>query len=251
MSRAIDITTADGVIDAHVFTPRAADGPLPPVFLFTDIAGLRPSYMEKAQHVADGGYAVLLPNIYYRTVRGSPMAGQQLDAGAMPMLLGHASHLTSEALTRDFAALVETVDREFEFSDGPIGAVGYCMTGGFPVRLAAQFPDRVRAAAGFHSAGLASGDGSRAILDLIPAVKARVYFGHADQDPYLDADQIGAVDHALALAGVHFTTELFRGAMHGFTTPDGAAYQADADALHFKRLFTLFEESIVGGISVG
>lgn len=37
MSRAIEIPAADGTIDAHVFIPSSAEGPLPAVVLFTDI----------------------------------------------------------------------------------------------------------------------------------------------------------------------------------------------------------------------
>ncbi len=242
--RSIDIQTADGTIDALLFTPQAGGGARPPVVLFTDIAGLRPCYSDKAQAIADAGYAVLMPNIYCRTVRGAVMPTVHDAANPMPELYEHVSHLTPEALAIDFAALLEAIGREPEFGDGPVGAIGYCLTGGFPVRLASQFPDRIGAALGFHSAGLAAADNPRAILALIPAVKARVYFGHADEDPYLDAGQIGAVDRALAAAGVHFITEYYRGAAHGFTAADGRAYDAAADALHHDRIRMVLGETI-------
>lgn len=44
------------------------------------------------------------------------------------------------------------LDREPEFTAGRIGMVGYCMTGAFALRMAAEYPYRVVAAAGFHSA---------------------------------------------------------------------------------------------------
>ena len=71
MSRPITIQTADGAMDAHVFVPDGATGPLPAVVLFTDIGGLRPCYFDKAQTVADDGYTVLMPNIYYRDAAGA------------------------------------------------------------------------------------------------------------------------------------------------------------------------------------
>src|SRR5699024_10584786 len=134
--------------------------PLPSVVLFSDIGGLRPSYYEKAQAVADGGYAVLLPNIYYRDVTGAavPEGTSYRDRGMLSTLRKYGRKLTPEAQTRDFNALLGCIDTEPEFASESIGVVGYCMTGGFALRMAANHPKRIAAAAGFHSANLAAED---------------------------------------------------------------------------------------------
>ena len=244
MPRSLEIAAPDGTMDAHLFAPSGSEDARPPVILFTDIGGIRPVYMEKAQRIADAGYAVLMPNIYHRSGRAPLVPEGQHFRDMLSTLRGYAGLLTPDALKRDFAALLGAIDGEPACGRGPVGAVGYCLTGGFPVWLSSLHPERVGAAAGFHSAALAAPDNPRAILDVIPSVKARVYFGHADKDEHLPPDQIAAVDGALARAGVHFTTELYAGAKHGFTNKDTVAYGADADALHLKRLFTLLEETI-------
>ncbi|MDL4864443.1 dienelactone hydrolase family protein, partial [Halomonas elongata] len=150
MSRAIDIPAADGTIDALIFTPDNADGPLPAVVLFTDIGGLRPCYHEKAQRIADNGYAVLMPNIYYRDAAGAivPEGKSFRDPDVRPTLVEYADHLTPDTQSRDFIALLECIDAEAEFADGKLGVVGYCMTSAFALRMAAEHPDRVAAVAG-------------------------------------------------------------------------------------------------------
>ncbi|PXX97174.1 dienelactone hydrolase family protein [Halomonas sp. LBP4] len=244
MSRAIDIPAADGTIDAHVFTPGGADGPLPAVVLFTDIGGLRPCYHEKAQQIADNGYAVLMPNVYYRNASGPvvPEGKSFRDPDVRPTLFEYAGHLTPEAQSRDFAALLDCIDGEAEFADGKLGVVGYCMTGAFALRMAAEHPDRV--AAGFHSARLADADDPYSPVHVVGTVEGRVYLGHADKDELLPPEQIARMDEALAKAGVHFTTELYKGAAHGFTAKDAPAYDATADALHHKRLAMFLEETL-------
>ncbi|MCH4565099.1 dienelactone hydrolase family protein [Halomonas sp. EGI 63088] len=246
MSRAIDIPAADGTIDAHVFTPGGADGPLPAVVLFTDIGGLRPCYHEKAQQNADNGYAVLMPNVYYRNASGPvvPEGKSFRDPDVRPTLFEYAGHLTPEAQSRDFAALLDCIDGEAEFADGKLGVVGYCMTGAFALRMAAEHPDRVAAAAGFHSARLAGVDDPYSPVHVVGTVEGRVYLGHADKDELLPPEQIARMDEALAKAGVHFTTELYKGAAHGFTAKDAPAYDATADALHHKRLAMFLEETL-------
>lgn len=248
MIRSLDIAKDGAAIDALLFTPADATGPLPGVVLFSDIGGARVSFHEKAQRVADAGYAVLLPNIYYRRAKAPvvPKGKSFLDPDMMPMVRGYAGDLTPDALAGDFAALVGAMDAAPEIAGGGIAAVGYCLTGGFALRMAARHPDRIIAAAGFHSARLAPDDGADSPVTIVGGIAARVYLGHADNDDFLTADQIGRLDQALAAAGVHFQTELYKGARHGWTTTDHPAYDAAADALHFKRLFTLLEETIAG-----
>ena len=100
------------------------------------------------------------------------------------------------------------------------------------------------AAAAFHPAALAVEEDSDSPLHFVDRIEARVYLGHADRDELMPPAQIARLDGALAQAGVHFTTELYRGAAHGYTASDAPVYDPAADALHYKRLFTLLEETL-------
>lgn len=246
MSRSIQIDAPEGTIDGHVLTPADAQGPLPAVILLTDIGGLRPCYYEKAQIVADGGYAVLMPNVYYRDAHGTivPDGKSFRDDDIRPTLFEYADHLTPAAQREDFAAWLAAIDSEPEFDSSAVGVVGYCMTGAFALRMAAWHPERIRAAAGFHSANLAKADDPNSPVQEVASIQAQVYLGHADGDALLPPDQIARLDEALAGAGVHFCTELYKGAGHGYTAKDAPVYDARADARHFKRLLTLFEEAL-------
>ena len=63
--RDVSIPTPDGSCDASLHTPDGA-GPWPAVIMFPDAGGVRPTFHDMAQQLADLGYAVLLPNVYYR-----------------------------------------------------------------------------------------------------------------------------------------------------------------------------------------
>jgi carboxymethylenebutenolidase len=246
MNRKLTLKAADGEMDAHVFTPDKAAGARPAVVLFTDVGGLRPCYYAKAQRIADGGYAVLMPNIYYRDWSGEvvPEGKSFRDDDVRPTLFEYAGRLSSDAQRRDFDALLSAIDAEAEFATGPIGVVGYCLTGGFALRMAAHLGERVAAAAGFHSSKLAVEGDENSPLRIVDAIRGRVFLGHADGDELMTPDQIGRLDNALASAGVAFTTELFKGAGHGFTAADAPVYNEAADLRHYQRLRTLFEETL-------
>ena len=59
------LSTLDCKCPGHVFTP-ADGGPWPGVILFMDGFGIRPTLFHMAQRLADGGYVVLLPDLFYR-----------------------------------------------------------------------------------------------------------------------------------------------------------------------------------------
>ena len=68
IEEAIEIKTPDGTADAVLFRPDAA-GKSPGVIHLTDIGGIRPAHSDMAKRVAEKGYAVLMPNVFYRTGR--------------------------------------------------------------------------------------------------------------------------------------------------------------------------------------
>lgn len=237
----IDVAAQDGVIDAYFVTPEGG-GPFPAVVLLSDIRGSRPTYDAMADRLARSGYAVLLPNLYHRGGRAPHIApGQTMaDAGVGERLRGHRAALTPEALQGDFAALTAFLDASPQVDARRIGVVGYCMSGAFALRFAAQFPDRVRAAASFHGGDLARADDAQSPHLLAPRIKARLYIGHADQDASAPPDQIARLDGALAAAGVEHVAELYEGALHGFAITDAAAYNARASEDHWTSLLGLF-----------
>ena len=68
----IEIQTRDGICPAYVHRPAGA-GPWPAVLVFMDGIGIRPALQEIAARIADHGYYVLLPDLYYRVGPYEPM----------------------------------------------------------------------------------------------------------------------------------------------------------------------------------
>jgi len=61
----VTVKTQDGTCDAAFIRP--AQGKHPGVLIWTDIFGLRPTFRDLATRLAGEGYAVLVPNPFYRT----------------------------------------------------------------------------------------------------------------------------------------------------------------------------------------
>ena len=65
----VSIRTRDGECPAYVFT-SAESGPHPAVIFYMDGLGIRPTLFEMGQRLADYGYVVLIPDLFYRAGAG-------------------------------------------------------------------------------------------------------------------------------------------------------------------------------------
>lgn len=243
----IDVPTADGVADAILATPADA-GQHPGVLLYMDAFGLRPRLVEMAARLADQGYVVLVPNVFYRDGRApvvdlGDLKDPDARAGMFEKLSPIMQALTPELAMRDAEAYLTFLADHERVSEGPVGTVGYCMGGALALRTAAHAPDRVAAVASYHGGRLATDQPESPHL-LADRIKAEVYLAHADNDRSMPPEQQQRLAEALNAAGVTYRAELYDGAVHGFTMADTAAYDEAATERHWESLLDLLGRTI-------
>lgn len=241
---AIDVQTPDGVADCYLSRP-SGDGRHPGVLLMIDAIGLRPRIEEMADRIADRGYVVLAPNVFYRAGRAPlwetpDLRDPETRGRFMESIRPVMSSLTPERIAADGGAYL---DRLADLADGPAGISGYCLGGRLGWTIAAAHPERVAALGGFHTGRMVTDDATSPHR-LAPSVTAEVYWGHADQDQSMTPENIAVLDEAMDEAGVRHTTEVYAGAGHGYTMSDMGAYNEAACERHFAALFALLERAL-------
>ncbi len=124
----VDVPTRDGEADSILYLPDGA-GPWPGVVYLTDIWGIRPASEKMARRVAEQGYVVLLPNLFYRThtLPIDPLlkGGQRGMDVVMPLL----NALDAERMARDGVAYVEYLLGREDVKKPKVAVVGYCFSG--------------------------------------------------------------------------------------------------------------------------
>jgi carboxymethylenebutenolidase len=242
----IDVQTTDGVADAYLTQPD--DGQRHPGVLFVmDAFGLRAQIEEMADRVAERGYVVLAPNVFYRAGRAPVLdfpdmtrddARGEFFGRVRPLM----EELTPERIAADGGAYLDELAKH---ADEPFAVTGYCMGVRFGLRVAAAYPDRVVALAGFHGGGLVTDD-PQSPHTVVRQLDAELYLGHADNDGSNSPEQIAALDQALDAAGVAHTTEIYEGAGHGYTMADTPVYDEWAAERHFAALVELLDRKLPG-----
>src|SRR4051812_37574116 len=127
----VQVPAADGTAEAYLVKPDG-DGPYPGVLFFMDAFGLRPRLAEMAERIAERGYAVLAPNLFYRSASGRLVSQEEMDdsekrGAAFGRLIPMMQELTAERMAADSAAYLDFLAAQPGVSDGPVVAVGYCM----------------------------------------------------------------------------------------------------------------------------
>ncbi len=244
IEKAIEIRTTDGAADGVLYRAEG-ERRFPGVIHLTDIGGIRPSHREMAKRLAEKGYTVLMPNVFYRTTK-PPVIDVKIGMGdprTMQRFGELRAPLTPEAVERDATAYVNFLAAQEGVSAGSIGVVGYCFTGSFAMRTAAAMPGKVAAVASFHGGGLYTDEPTSPHL-VLPRIKARLYFGHATNDRSMTKEAIEKFDRALAAWGGKYESEVYEGAFHGWTTSDAPVYNQPQAERAFEKLTQLFASTL-------
>lgn len=241
---AIEIRTADGTADAYVHRPSAG-GAAPGVLILTDIGGLRDATRELSARLAEQGFVVLTPNVYFRSGRPPlfdfvPNFAEERTQKRFAEL---ASPLKPDVVERDAKVWLDFLAALPGVTPGKFGVAGYCFTGSYALRVAASQVDRVAAAASFHGGGLYT-DAPTSPHLVLPRIKARLYFGHAIKDRSMPQAAIDKLGDALAAWGGKYENEVYEGAFHGWTMRGGAVYNEAQAERAFKKLMELFAQTL-------
>jgi carboxymethylenebutenolidase len=239
--RSIEIRTADGLCRAGLFKP-AKPGKAGAI-LYMDAFGPRPALDRMAERLAGEGYFVLVPDLFYRygaygpfdakTAFANETTGQQIRS-----MIGGTSQAMTQADTKSFIEMLTV-----EGATGKIGTVGYCMGGARAINAAAAHPERIAAAASFHGGNLAS-DAPDSPHRQAGTIKGRVYVGVAGVDKSFPPEQSARLAEALRNAEVDHLIENYVGKLHGWCVPDHSVFDAEGAERHWKRLLTLFAETL-------
>ncbi len=242
----VSIRTHDGDCPAHVFTPARA-GRWPAVIFYMDGLGIRPTLFSMGQRLADSGYVVLLPDLFYRAGRYEPMDPKKIFAmGDFRAALGYLFQSTdNHRAAADTQAFLAWLDRRDDVTGSKVGTTGYCMGGAISLTVAGTFPERIAGAASFHGGNLAI-DTELSPHLLAPKMKGRIYVAGADQDNSYPLEMAERLENALSAAGADHRCEIYAGALHGWTMTDfpPSIYNEAAAERHWGELLALFKGSL-------
>ena len=164
-----------------------------------------------ATRLAALGYAVLLPDVYYRNGGWAPFDMKNVfdDEAERHRLFAMMKAITPEVMAADARAFFDYLAARPEVAGDRFGTTGYCMGGRTSLMVAGRVPSGSPRRCRFTAAGLAAdGDPGSPHL-LADQIRAAVYVGAAENDPSYTPEQSAILDAALTDAGVEHIIEWY------------------------------------------
>ena len=244
IEQTVDIPTKDGKTTTFIVHPDRS-GPFPVIIFYMDAPAIREELRDMARRLASSGYYVVLPNMYYRAgvMELGPLPTDANDPKRKKMQ-EYMNSLTIPLVMDDTEALLTYIGGQAAASKGPMGCVGYCMSGQYAVNAAARWPERMVAAASFYGTRLVT-DAADSPHIMAKKAKADIYFGCAERDHFVPEGMIDALKKQLAADNVkNAEVEIYGDADHGFAFPLRPVYNKAAAEQHWERLLSLFRRKL-------
>ncbi|MET0293829.1 MAG: dienelactone hydrolase family protein [Phenylobacterium sp.] len=242
----VTVPTPEGGMRAFVFKPDAGAGPWPAAIIFMDAPAIRPALFEMGERLAQGGYYVLLPDLFWRAGEYAPpdlAKARSGDPEAAALFQKLRTSTSSERQMADAKTCLDFLDAEPQARAEKVGVTGYCMGGGIALRAAAAFPDRIAAAAAFHGGNMATDDPQSPHLGAAQ-IRAKVLVAGADEDSSFDAAQKDRLAAALEAAGVDAAVSIWPGCRHGWVPTDMPVHNPAGAHRHWRELLALFDGAL-------
>jgi carboxymethylenebutenolidase len=216
------VAVADGEVPADLHLPEAGTGP--GIVLFQEIFGVTDYIRSRAQDLADLGYVVLVPHIYWRI--GDEVVSEASEG--LPRAIELVGKVDWDAAVADGAACLDAL-QNLPAVDGPVGVLGFCFGGGLAFNVAA-----VTGAAAAGPDALVSYYGSALpnLLGLAPQVSAPSLHHFGLDDDYIPVDTVRQIEAAVTAGNDDVTFLTYAGAGHAFDNPspvfhhEGASQEA-------------------------
>ena len=235
------VTTKHGRMPAFAACPDAP-GAFPGIILYMDAPGFREEICNMGRRIAKHGYYCLVPDMYYRygTLRfDTPRRDEPMSA----VIKAAYTNLTNAAVADDTAGLLAFLDAQDKVTPGPVGCVGYCMSGQFVTTVAAKFGHRFAASASLYGVKIVTDKPDSPHL-LVDQIKGEIFYGFAETDPAVEDFVIPDLTAALEKAGVKYRIKVFPSTQHGYQFPERAVYAPAQSEQTWTILFDLWDRNL-------
>jgi carboxymethylenebutenolidase len=203
------------------------DGPHAGVGVIHEAYGLNDNIKEITRRFADNGYAALSVDLFTDRNRAICMARYMTG-----MLIGSVER----AGISDLRTALTHLAAMPEVDPQRIGAIGFCMGGGFAVAWACT-DDRLRAIAPFYASNPRPIDLVKRACPVVGSYPGKDFTASAGR----------ALDQALDKYGIDHDIKIYPAAKHSFFNAQGRAYNKPAAEDSWERVTAFFGKHLMTG----
>jgi carboxymethylenebutenolidase len=222
------LSTSEGPMDLHCFTPDASDARrLPAVIVIQEAFGVNPHIKRVCRRVASAGYAVFSPELFHRTGKGLEFGYDEF-----PKVKPIMAELTNGRILEDVRAAHQHIIGRADVDPARVATWGFCLGGWVAMLSACELP--ISASVSFYGGGLVHqrhGFGFTPLIGRFDSIRCPVMLVFGARDEGIPPVDIYALRSRLASLGKDHVIRVLPEGGHGFFCEDRPAYhKATAEA---------------------
>jgi carboxymethylenebutenolidase len=225
--KSVSYKSGDETVQGVLYTP-SGPGPFPALIVIHEFWGLNDWVKEQASKLADQGYEALAIDLYRGKVATNPDVAHQLMRG-----------LPEDRAKRDLHAAFEFLQSQPNVKKDRIGAIGWCMGGGYALDVALQEP--TLAADVINYGHLATDP------DALKKINAPILGLFGAQDQGIPPADVNKFAETLQKMGKKIDIKIYEDAGHAFENPDNKnppGYRPDDAADAWKRTVAFLADNL-------
>ncbi|MGD0987532.1 MAG: dienelactone hydrolase family protein [Candidatus Sulfotelmatobacter sp.] len=223
--KAVSYKSGDDTVQAILYTP-AGNGPFPALIVIHEYWGLNDWVKDQASKLADQGYEALAIDLYRGKVATTPDMAHELMRG-----------VPEDRAKRDLHAAFLFLESRSNVKKERIGAIGWCMGGGYSLDVALDEP--TLAADVINYGHLAT---DPAAIDKVNAPILGLFGG---LDRGITPDDVHQFEAAMKKAGKKINIKIYDDAGHAFENPNNKDGYRPADAADaWKRTVAFLADNL-------
>ncbi len=223
--KAVSYKSGDETVQAVLYTP-AGKGPFPAIIVIHEWWGLNDWVKDQASKLADQGYEALAIDLYRGKVAATPDMAHELMRG-----------VPEDRARRDLRAAFDFLQSQANVRKDRIGAIGWCMGGGYSLDVALDEP---MLAADVINYGHLATD-----IEALKKINAPILGLFGGQDHGITPDDVHKFEASMKQLGKKIDIKIYDEAGHAFENPNNKdGYRAADAADAWKRTVNFLAETL-------
>lgn len=199
-SKEVSYKSGDETVHGILYTPEG-NGPFPAIIAVHEWWGLNDWIKEQSSKLADQGYVVLAIDLYRGKVATTPDEAHEIMRG-----------VPEDRASRDLAAAFDYISSQPNVKKDRIGAIGWCMGGGYALDVALMEPNL---AADVINYGHLATDPNE-----IKKINTPILGFFGAQDRGITPDDVKSFQQAMNAQGKKIDVTIYPDAGHAFENPN-------------------------------
>ena len=221
----ISYKSGSETVNAVLYAPNGS-GPFPALVVIHEWWGLNDWVKDQAQKLADQGYETLAIDLYRGKVATTPEEAHEIMRG-----------VPEDRANRDLLAAYDYLASQPNVKKDKIGAIGWCMGGGYALNLAIAQPKL--AVDVINYGHLATEDAT------LQKINAKVLGIFGGQDRGITPDSVNAFQQQMKNLGKSIEVKIYPDAGHAFENPNNkGGYKPDDAQDAWNRTLAFLKQNL-------